>query len=155
MSYKKHYTEETRERALALLDEGYTTREVAELLGVEAQSIYKWKSRRKAKEKAYELLDEGYAPREVAAKLGVASQTIYNWKSGREAKESKLSAPEAERAAVNPLLSQLAAGNDLSKWAGREVLSLQPRELFALLRALNIEGELTLTQKVTIGKAKF
>lgn len=105
--------------------------------------------------KAHGLLDEGYAPREVAELLGVAPNTIYNWKCRREAKESKLGAPEAERAAVNPLLSQLAAGNDLSKWAGREVLSLQPRELFALLRALNIEGELTLTQKVNIGKAKF
>ena len=125
MNYKKPYTEEMREKAYALLDEGYA------------------------------LLDEGYAPREVAAKLGVAPNTIYTWKCRREAKESKLSAPEAERVAVNPLLLQLSAGNDLSKWAGREVLSLQPRELFALLRALNIEGELTLTQKVNIGKAKF
>ena len=105
--------------------------------------------------KAHGLLDEGYAPHEVAEILGVTSQTIRNWKHQRKERESKQSAPEAERVAVNPLLSQLAAGNDLSKWAGREVLSLQPRELFALLRALNIEGELTLTQKVNIGKAKF
>jgi len=108
---------------------------------------------------ALELYKEEVSIRDIANTLGCGISTIQRWakKAGLGPRQVQNKSTKVEReptkeqdAPINKLLLNMACGNDLSKWVGRSITSLQPREIYEFLRAINLEGELKVTQTVRI-----
>lgn len=108
---------------------------------------------------ALELYKEGASLREIAFTLGCGISTIQRWakKAGLEPRhvqnrptKVEREPTKAQKEPVNNLLLNMARGNDLSKWVGRPITSLQPREIYEFLRAINLQGELTITNVVKL-----
>lgn len=97
---------------------------------------------------ALDLHKEGASMRDIAKTLGCGHSTVYGWI--KKANSPKSDATKEQDAPINKLLLSMACGNDLSKWVGRSITSLQPREIYEFLRAINLEGELKVTQTVRI-----
>ena len=51
---------------------------------------------------------------------------------------------------INPLLLNMAQGNDLTPFIGKDITKMQPREIYAFLRLLNIHGTLTTTNTIEL-----
>ncbi len=101
------------------------------------------------KARAVQLYREGAPVSDIAQQLGVNRATIGKWANNaglwrKRPREKKQDEP------VNPLLLGMANGNDLSAFRGRTLLSLQPREIWDFLRALNIKGDIQCTQVMQI-----
>lgn len=92
---------------------------------------------------------------EVARVLGVSDYTVQRWLHKAGVKHYRFLATEgkttpANQGDINPLLLSMADGNDLTKWQGRDITTMQPREIYAFLKDINIHGQLFVNQKITI-----
>lgn len=103
------------------------------------------------------LLAEGYTYKEVKELTGVSLSSIDNWKNGpaRKAKRETTctgneQARQSPATGINPLLIEMANGNDLSEFVGKDITKLQPREIFMFLGLINVKGELTISKKIKI-----
>lgn len=97
---------------------------------------------------ALDLHKEGASMRDIAKILGCGISTVHGWI--KKASAPKSDATKEQDASINKLLLNMACGNDLSKWVGRSITSLQPREIYEFLKAINLEGELKVTQTIKI-----
>lgn len=97
---------------------------------------------------ALDLHKGGASMRDIAKMLGCGTSTVFGWIKKASAPKSDATKVQKER--INSLLLNMARGNDLSKWVGRSITSLQPREIYEFLKAINLEGELKVTQTVKI-----
>lgn len=111
------------------------------------------------KERAVEMYIDGRSAKEISAELGCSKGSVFNWvaREGFEVRDRKGKAivPKPQPLAVakvdiNPLLVNLAQGNDLTPFIGKEICKMQPREIFKFLELLNIKGELKLEQRVKL-----
>lgn len=104
---------------------------------------------------ALALYKGGASLRDIADTLGCAVATVHYWvKKSKRQSDNKEDVPtpttKEQDASINKLLLNMACGNDLSKWVGRSITSLQPREIYEFLKAINLQGELKSTQIIKI-----
>ena len=101
------------------------------------------------KDKAVQLYRKIGSAKRVADMIGCSHYAVQTWltKAGIATWMTGKNEPvqQKSRITTNPLLLKIANGNDLSRWDGRYVLTLSPRELQDLLRALNFKGHLEAT----------
>lgn len=108
------------------------------------------------KDKAVEMYIDCQSGREVAKELGISAGTILSWvKAAGFASKKEESAPaetstKQENPQINPLLLNMAQGNDLTAFVGKDITKMQPREIFKFLELLNIKGTLIVEQKVKL-----
>lgn len=73
--------------------------------------------------------------KKVAEQLGVSHFAVCSWiKKANANKQTE---------GINPLLLNMAQGNDLTPFVGKDITKMQPREIYAFLRLLNIHGKIT------------
>ena len=100
---------------------------------------------------ALDLYKEDMSMRDIAKTVGCGISTVHSWiKKSRGNSTAMAATTKAQEAPINNLLLNMACGNDLSKWAGRSITSLQPREIYEFLKAIYLEGELKVTQTIKI-----
>lgn len=92
---------------------------------------------------ALSVLRTGATVSEVAALVGASDNTVRRWRR----RDLKNGTPEKK---INPLLQQLAAGNDLSRFVGRDITTMQPREIWDFLRAINVKGTIITQQSISL-----
>lgn len=100
---------------------------------------------------ALDLHKEGASYREIANTLGCCIATVGDWVKKSKADSTPKAVPtQTQKVSINNLLLNMACGNDLSKWVGRSITSLSPREIYEFLKAINLQGELKVTQTIRI-----
>ena len=117
------------------------------------------------KDSAVEMYIENQNASEVAKELGVSRESLLNWvkAAGFEVNtkprktsscQETASAPQSdiknEDIQINSLLLNMAQGNDLTPFVGKDITKMNPREIFKFLELLNIEGTITIKQKVRL-----
>lgn len=107
------------------------------------------------RDQAVELYKKCENMSQVARELGVSDYTVQRWLHKAGIKNYRFLALEerttpANQGDINPLLLSMADGNDLTKWQGRDITTMQPREIYAFLKDINIHGQLFVNQKITI-----
>lgn len=87
------------------------------------------------KDKAVLMYNEIRNAKKVAEQLGVSHFAVCSWiKKANANKQTE---------GINPLLLNMAQGNDLTPFVGKDITKMQPREIYAFLRLLNIHGKIT------------
>lgn len=83
--------------------------------------------------------------KKVADNLGVSHYAVQSWiKKANERKQPQATSD------INPLLLSMAQGNDLTPYIGKDITKMQPREIYAFLRLLNIHGKITTTNTIEL-----
>lgn len=103
---------------------------------------------------ALDLHKEGMSQQSIANIIGCGIASVQRWISKASASsdnnENLPAPPTKAPEPINKLLLNMACGNDLSKWVGRSITSLQPREIYEFLKAINLQGELKSMQTIKI-----
>ena len=87
------------------------------------------------KDNAVLMYNEIRNAKKVAEQLGVSHFAVCSWiKKANANKQTE---------GINPLLLNMAQGNDLTPFVGKDITKMQPREIYAFLRLLNIHGKIT------------
>ena len=87
------------------------------------------------KDSAVLMYNEIRNAKKVAEQLGVSHYAVCSWiKKANANKQTE---------GINPLLLNMAQGNDLTPFVGKDITKMQPREIYAFLRLLNIHGKIT------------
>lgn len=95
------------------------------------------------KDSAVRMYNEIRNAKKVADNLGVSHYAVQSWiKKANEQRK-----PNGE---INPLLLNMAQGNNLTPFIGKDITKMQPREIYAFLRLLNIHGTLTTTNTIEL-----
>lgn len=92
---------------------------------------------------ALSVLRAGASVSEVAALVGASDNTVRRWR--REDMKNGITENK-----INPLLQQLAGSNDLSRFVGRDITTMQPREIWDFLRAINVKGTIITQQSISL-----
>lgn len=100
-------------------------------------------------QKAIDLHRGGASKSEIARTLGCGYSSVNRWIQGTS-QHANAAPTEKQQEPINNLLLNMARGNDLSKWSGRPITSLSPREIYDFLKAINVKGELKVTQTISI-----
>jgi len=95
------------------------------------------------KDNAVLMYNEIRNAKKVAERLGVSHYAVQSWIK----KANQQNKPTGE---INPLLVNMAQGNDLTPFIGKDITKMQPREIYAFLRLLNIHGTLTTTNTIEL-----
>lgn len=99
------------------------------------------------KKAAMTLLSDGLSFSDVSNRTGIPANTLLYW-SKKTAQGKKRDENACSK--INPLLLQMAAGNDLTPFVGKEITRMQPREIYAFLRLLNVKGDLVTTNTIKL-----
>ena len=104
------------------------------------------------KQEVMRLVDEGYKYKEISEMTGVSTSTIDSWKYGRYKKRGLLITPPTQTtgSVINKYLLEMANGNDLTPYIGKDITKMMPREIYAFLRLLNLRGKLTTTSSIEL-----
>lgn len=95
------------------------------------------------KDSAVRMYNEIRNAKKVADNLGVSHYAVQSWIK----KANECNKPVGD---INPLLKNMAQGNDLTPFIGKDITKMQPREIYAFLRLLNIHGTLTTTNTIEL-----
>lgn len=87
------------------------------------------------KDNAVLMYNEIRNAKKVAERLGVSHFAVCSWIKKANANK--------QIEGINPLLLNMAQGNDLTPFVGKDITKMQPREIYAFLRLLNIHGKIT------------
>lgn len=87
------------------------------------------------KDNAVLMYNEIRNAKKVAEQLGVSHFAVCSWIKKTNANK--------QTEGINPLLLNMAQGNDLTPFVGKDITKMQPREIYAFLRLLNIHGKIT------------
>ena len=122
------------------------------------------------REKAVKMYLDGMASNDVGSELGVNGSSVLSWvrsmgfETRKRFEKTQAKEPTAKtfavkqpttppaKGSINPLLQTLAGDDNLEPYIGKEILKMSPREIFAFLELLGVEGELVIRQKVKLKK---